>query len=96
MTAVTARVAGVKAVWVASPRPAPITLAAAYVAGADALLAVGGAQAIAALAYGAGDILFIKYSPSLYSCHVCCLFIHFDAPQMCQPAMLLLAQEIST
>ena len=30
--------------WVASPRPAAITLAAAYVAGADALLAVGGAQ----------------------------------------------------
>lgn len=30
--------------WVASPKPTPITLAAAYVAGADALLAVGGAQ----------------------------------------------------
>jgi phosphoribosyl-ATP pyrophosphohydrolase/phosphoribosyl-AMP cyclohydrolase/histidinol dehydrogenase len=52
MTAITARVAGVASVWVASPRPAPITVAAAYVADADALLAVGGAQAIAALAYG--------------------------------------------
>jgi len=31
MTALTARVAGVKSVWVASPRPAPITLAAAAV-----------------------------------------------------------------
>ena len=56
MTAVTARVAGVSEVWVASPKPAPITLAAAAVAGADALLGAGGAQAIAALAYGAGSV----------------------------------------
>jgi len=54
MTAVTARTAGVDEVWVASPRPAPITLAAAAVAGADGLLAVGGAHAIAALAHGVG------------------------------------------
>lgn len=56
MTAVTARAAGVRDVWVASPRPAPVTLAAAFVAGADALLAVGGAQAIGALAFGAGEV----------------------------------------
>ncbi len=56
MTAVTARVAGVESVWVASPRPTPITLAAAAVAGADAVLRVGGAQAIAALAYGTGPV----------------------------------------
>lgn len=56
MTAITARVAGVRRVWVASPRPAPITVGAAYVAGADALLAVGGAQAIAAMAYGVGRV----------------------------------------
>lgn len=52
MTAVTARAAGVPEVWVASPRPTPVTLAAAAVAGADGLLAVGGAQAVAALALG--------------------------------------------
>jgi len=52
MTAVTARTAGVGTVWVASPRPAPATLAAAHVAGADGLLVVGGAQAIGAMAYG--------------------------------------------
>jgi phosphoribosyl-ATP pyrophosphohydrolase/phosphoribosyl-AMP cyclohydrolase/histidinol dehydrogenase len=56
MTAVTARAAGVGVVWVASPRPAAITLAAAAVAGADGVLAVGGAQAIAALAFGAGPV----------------------------------------
>ena len=57
MTAVTARVAGVSEVWVASPRPAPITLAAAAVAGADGLLVAGGAHAIGALAYGIGGPL---------------------------------------
>ncbi len=56
MTCVTARAAGVARVWAASPRPAPVTLAAAAVAGAAALLAVGGAQAIAALAFGAGPV----------------------------------------
>ena len=54
MTAIPARVAGVESVWVASPRPTAHTLAAAAVAGVDGLLAAGGAQAIAALAFGIG------------------------------------------
>lgn len=56
MTAVTARVAGVERVIVASPKPTDITLAAASIAGADALIAVGGAQAIATLAYGNDEL----------------------------------------
>src|SRR5213592_1964621 len=56
MTAVTARTAGVKEIWVASPRPGPMTLAAAAIAGADGVLAAGGANAIAALAFGAGPV----------------------------------------
>lgn len=56
MTAITARAAGVQQVIVASPRPSDVTLAAAAVAGADALIAVGGAQVIAALAHGAGPV----------------------------------------
>ncbi len=56
MTAVTARAAGVREVIVASPAPSPLVLAAAHVAGADAVLAAGGAHAIAALAHGAGVV----------------------------------------
>lgn len=52
MTALVARTAGVERVVVASPRPSALVQAAAAVAGADRLLAVGGAQAIAALALG--------------------------------------------
>src|SRR6266550_3728313 len=52
----TARVAGVRDIWVASPKPHALSLAAAAIAGADGVLAAGGAHAIAALAYGAGPI----------------------------------------
>ena len=52
MTAVTARVAGVREVWLASPKPSREVMAAGAVAGVAGLLAVGGAQAVAAMAYG--------------------------------------------
>ena len=52
MSAVPARVAGVRRIQVASPRPSDVTLAAAALAGADRVIGIGGAQAIAALAYG--------------------------------------------
>lgn len=52
MTAITARAAGCPRVVVASPSADPIMLAAAAIAGADEYLAVGGAHAIGALAYG--------------------------------------------
>ncbi len=55
MTAVTARVAGCERVVVATPGAHPVTVAAAGIAGADAVLAVGGAHGIAALAYGFED-----------------------------------------
>ncbi|MCC6545968.1 histidinol dehydrogenase [Candidatus Sumerlaeota bacterium] len=56
MTAVTARAAGVRTVVVASPKPTPITLAAAHVAGADLFLSCGGAHAIAAMAFGTQSV----------------------------------------
>lgn len=52
MTACTARAAGVPEVYVLTPRPSPIILAAAAIAGADGVLCAGGAQAAAACAYG--------------------------------------------
>jgi len=52
MTAVTARAAGCARVVVASPSADPVMLAAAAIAGVDEYLAVGGAHAIGALAYG--------------------------------------------
>ena len=54
MTVVPARVAGVSEVVVATPKPTPILLAAAAIAGADEVICAGGAQAIAALAFGVG------------------------------------------
>jgi phosphoribosyl-ATP pyrophosphohydrolase/phosphoribosyl-AMP cyclohydrolase/histidinol dehydrogenase len=56
MTAIPARVAGVTDLAVACPRPESAILAACALAGADRLLAAGGAQAIAAFAYGAGPL----------------------------------------
>lgn len=55
MTVVTARVADVRNVWVASPVASPLMLAAAKIAGADGFLHAGGVQAIGALAAGCGD-----------------------------------------
>ena len=61
MTAIPARVAGVREVVLASPpregrSPSPIVLAAAALAGVDRVFAVGGPQAIAALAYGTESV----------------------------------------
>lgn len=62
MSAIPAKVAGVKEIVVASPASrltgeiAPAILAACAIAGVDEIYAVGGAQAIAALAYGTETI----------------------------------------
>ena len=56
MTVIPAQVAGVKQIRVASPRPAQATLAAAAFLGVREFYRVGGAQAIAALAYGTAEI----------------------------------------
>jgi histidinol dehydrogenase len=52
MTAVPARVAGVREIYVCCPRPEPAVMAAALEAGVTRLFRVGGAHAVAALAYG--------------------------------------------
>jgi histidinol dehydrogenase len=56
MTAIPADAAGVSEVIAVCPRPAPVVMAAALEAGVSRLFRVGGAHAIAALAYGTDTI----------------------------------------
>ena len=56
MTVVPARVAGVREIVVVCPRPEPVVMAAALEAGVTRLFRVGGAHAIAALAYGTATV----------------------------------------
>ena len=61
MTAIPARVAGVSEVILCSPAgadglPPPVVLAAARIAGVDRVFSVGGAQAVAAMAYGTQSV----------------------------------------
>jgi histidinol dehydrogenase len=62
MTAVPARVAGVNEIILVTPpqretkKVSPVTLAAAKIAGVDRVFSVGGAQAVAALAYGTKSV----------------------------------------
>ncbi|HEX2454299.1 MAG TPA: histidinol dehydrogenase [Vicinamibacterales bacterium] len=56
MTAIPARIAGVRDVTVVCPRPDATVLYAARVAGVTRMFRIGGAQAIAALAYGTATV----------------------------------------
>jgi histidinol dehydrogenase len=56
MTVVPARVAGVREIYVCCPRPEPAVMAAAVEAGVTRLFRIGGAHAVAALAYGTKSI----------------------------------------
>jgi len=56
MTAVPARIAGVREIVMVTPGPSPETLYAAKVAGVHRVFVIGGAQAVAALAYGTATV----------------------------------------
>lgn len=60
MNVVPAKVAGVGEIVMVSPTPGgvdnPLVLAAAHIAGADRVFRIGGAQAVAALAYGTAQV----------------------------------------
>ena len=56
MNAVPAKVAGVRELVMVCPNPNALVLAAAALAGVDRVLAIGGAQAVAALAYGTASL----------------------------------------
>ena len=59
MTAIPAQVAGVARIVVVSPKPAPETLAAAHLLGITEFYRLGGAHAVAALAYGTASLLCV-------------------------------------
>ena len=56
MNVVPAKVAGVREMVLVSPKPNPMVLAAAAIAGVDRVVGIGGAQAVAALAYGTESV----------------------------------------
>jgi histidinol dehydrogenase len=56
MTAVPARVAGVDEIVMVTPGPSPETLCAALAAGVHRVFVIGGAQAVAALAFGTASV----------------------------------------
>ena len=56
MTAIPAKAAGVAEVVVVCPRPDPVVMAAALEAGISRLFRIGGAHAVAALAYGTATV----------------------------------------
>ena len=56
MTAIPAQVGGVARIVVVSPKPAPETLAAAHLLGIAEFYRLGGAHAVAALAYGTASV----------------------------------------
>jgi histidinol dehydrogenase len=56
MTAIPARVAGVREIIMVTPGPSPETLLAARLAGVHRVFEIGGAQAIGALAYGTATV----------------------------------------
>jgi histidinol dehydrogenase len=57
MTAIPAQVAGVRRIVVVSPKPAKETLAAASLLGIEEFYKLGGAHAVAALAYGTASVV---------------------------------------
>ena len=59
MTVTPAQVAGVERIVVCSPKPARETMAAAHLAGVTEFYRIGGAQAIAAMAYGTETIIAV-------------------------------------
>lgn len=60
MNAISAKVAGVEEIVIVVPAPKghlnPLVLAAAHIVGVDRVFTIGGAQAVAALAYGTESI----------------------------------------
>jgi len=61
MSAIPAKVAGVGEIFVATPKPTKIVLAASYLSGVKKIFRISGAQAIAALAFGTESIPAVDF-----------------------------------
>jgi histidinol dehydrogenase len=72
MSAVPARVAGVKDIILATPAPNDLLIAAAHLAGVTGILDAGGAQAIGALAYGTSTVPKVDKIVGPGNVHVTC------------------------
>jgi histidinol dehydrogenase len=93
MTAVPASVAGVPRIVLASPRPTPEILAAAAIAGVTEVIDAGGAQAIAALAYGTESVARVDKIVGPGNIYVACakrlVFGTVDIDQIAGPSEIL-------
>ncbi|MFO0759119.1 MAG: histidinol dehydrogenase [Byssovorax sp.] len=98
MTAIPARVAGVKEIVLATPAPNDSLLAAAHLAGVTAILDAGGAHAIAALAYGTESVGRVDKIVGPGNAYVACakkqVFGEVDIDSIAGPSeILVLADE---
>lgn len=100
MTAVPAQVAGVERVVVVSPKPAPETLAAAHLLGVTEFYRVGGAHAVAALAYGTPTIVCVDKIVGPGNLHVTAAkrLVGFDCAidMLAGPTEIVVASEIGS
>ena len=98
MAAIPARVAGVRDIVLATPAPDDAILAAAYLAGVTEVLDAGGAQAIAALAYGTASVAAVDKIVGPGNAYVACakrlVFGQVDIDSIAGPSeILVLADE---
>ena len=97
MTAVPAAVAGVPRIVLATPRPTPEILAAADIAGVTEIVDAGGAQAIAALAYGTPSVARVDKVVGPGNIYVACakrlVFGVVDIDQIAGPSEILVVAD---
>jgi histidinol dehydrogenase len=97
MAAIPAAVAGVPRIVLATPRPTPEILAAADIAGVTEIVDVGGAQAIAALAYGTESIRRVDKIVGPGNIYVACakrlVFGVVDIDQIAGPSEILVVAD---
>src|SRR5690606_8376825 len=97
MTAVPAKVAGVRRIVLATPRPTPEIVAAAEIAGVTEILDAGGAQAIGALAYGTQSIRPVEKIVGPGNLYVACakklVYGHVSIDSIAGPSEILVVAD---